>query len=109
MNQLMSQDNVRQASNDQPNSYTVIVVVNTPQSTFTLSISIDPSIPFNQFIIGIKEQIFAQKMQAQYEDTIEYQLGNGSLIQSNESRTLQSLGFTNNCTIYVRLKLKGGK
>ncbi|CAK83157.1 unnamed protein product (macronuclear) [Paramecium tetraurelia] len=109
MNQLMNQDNQRQINNDQPNTYTVNISVNTPQSTFTISVAIDPNIHFNQFIEGIKEQIFAQKMQAQYEDTIEYQMGNGSLLLSNETRTLQNLGFTNNCLLHVRLKLKGGR
>ncbi|CAD8146609.1 unnamed protein product [Paramecium pentaurelia] len=110
MNQLMNQVNEASSGrNDQPHAISVNVVVNLQQANLNLQLSIDPEIPFNIFVNGIKEQIFAQRMQAQYEETIEYQLGNGSNLQQNESRTLQSLGFNNNCTLYVRLKLKGGQ
>ncbi|CAK83161.1 unnamed protein product (macronuclear) [Paramecium tetraurelia] len=108
MNQLLGQNSAPNR-NDQPHAISVNVVVNLQQANLNLQTSIDPEIPFNVFINGIKEQIFAQRMQAQYEETIEYQLGNGSNLQQNESRTLQLLGFTNNCTLYVRLKLKGGQ
>ncbi|CAD8047472.1 unnamed protein product [Paramecium primaurelia] len=109
MNQLMNQGTeANQGRSDQPHAISVNVVVNLQQANLNLQLSIDPEIPFNVFVNGIKEQIFAQRMQAQYEETIEYQLGNGSNLQQSETRTLQALGFTNTCTLYVRLKLKGG-
>ncbi|CAD8146617.1 unnamed protein product [Paramecium pentaurelia] len=98
----------KQGGSDQPNQITINVVVNLPQSTLKIQVNINHDIPFDKFINGIKEQIFAQKMKAQYEETIEYLLENGSIIQSNEIRTLQILGFKNNCTLQVRLMLKGG-
>ncbi|CAD8045573.1 unnamed protein product [Paramecium sonneborni] len=110
MNQLLlNEGSQNQVRSDQPHAMNVNVVVNLQQANLNLQLTIDPEIPFNTFINGIKEQIFAQRMQAQYEETIEYQLGNGSNLQQSETRTLQNLGFTNNCILYVRLKLKGGQ
>ncbi|CAD8047476.1 unnamed protein product [Paramecium primaurelia] len=107
MNYLTGQEQ-RQGGSDQPNQITINVVVNLPQSTLKISVNINHDIPFDTFVNGIKEQIFAQKMKAQYEETIEYLMEDGSIIQSSESRSLQSLGFKNNCTLQVRLMLKGG-
>ncbi|CAD8047633.1 unnamed protein product [Paramecium sonneborni] len=107
----------QQGRSDQPHTINFNFVVNLQQGNLNLQLSIDPEIPFNisiepecpfnRFVNGIKEVIFAQRMQAQYEETIEWQLGNGSTLQQNDQRTLEQLGFTNNCTLYVRLKLKG--
>ncbi|CAD8044406.1 unnamed protein product [Paramecium primaurelia] len=112
MNQLIKQclerEYQRQGLSDQPHSISVNVVVNLEKANLKLSMSIDPEIPFNIFLQGIKEQIFAQRMQAYYEEELEWQLCNGSNLQPDDGRTLQSLGFTNNCTLYVRLKLRGG-
>ncbi|CAD8137306.1 unnamed protein product [Paramecium pentaurelia] len=100
---LMNQGHEREY---QPHSISVNVVVNLEINNLNFTLSIEPEISFNIFAQKIKEQIFAQRMKAQYEEKIEWQLGNGSNLQENDGRTLQSLGFTNNCTLYVRLKLK---
>ncbi|CAD8045557.1 unnamed protein product [Paramecium sonneborni] len=108
MNQLMGLPiGGQQQQNAQPNTIAVNVTVIMPTGDVQLQIQIDPDIPFNGFVKGLSEQIFAQRMQAQYEDTIEYLLG-GANIQSNEMRTLSQLGFENQCRLQVRLKLKGG-
>ncbi|CAD8047635.1 unnamed protein product [Paramecium sonneborni] len=107
MNELLGYNDSFRRSDNQPHAINVNVVVNLQSENFNLQLSIDPEIPFNIFVNGIKEQIFAQRMLAQYEETIEYQLGNGSNLRQNEARSLQYLGFTNNCTLYVRLKLMG--
>ncbi|CAD8044392.1 unnamed protein product [Paramecium primaurelia] len=104
MNELMSE--INQDRSDQPHAISVNVFVNLLQANLHLQVSIPPEIPFNIFVQGIKEQIFAQRMQAQYEEIIKWQLGNGSYLQQNESRTLQQLGFKNNSTLYMILRLK---
>ncbi|CAD8125324.1 unnamed protein product [Paramecium sonneborni] len=107
MNQLLGQKLLGETS-AQPNTIQINITVSMPNGDVQLQIQIDPGIPFNGFTKGITEQIFAQKMQAQYEETIEYVLQNGSNIQSNETRTLNQLGLKNFSRLQVRLKLKGG-
>ncbi|CAD8044403.1 unnamed protein product [Paramecium primaurelia] len=66
MNQLIKQclerEYQRQGLSDQPHSISVNVVVNLEKANLKLSMSIDPEIPFNIFLQGIKEQIFAQRI-----------------------------------------------
>ncbi|CAD8047634.1 unnamed protein product [Paramecium sonneborni] len=99
----------QQGRSDQPPAINIHVVINLQKANLNLELTIDSEIPFDLFLTGIKEQIFAQRMQDEDEETIEWQLGNGSNLQQNDQRSLKQLGFTNNCTLYGTLKLKGSR
>ncbi|CAK87760.1 unnamed protein product (macronuclear) [Paramecium tetraurelia] len=92
---------------NQSDCISVNVFIHLLQANLHLETSNPPDIPFYIFINGFKEQIFAQIPETQYEQTIECYLDKGGLISQYDNRTLQMLGFTNNCTFHMTLKLLG--
>ncbi|CAD8139728.1 unnamed protein product [Paramecium octaurelia] len=99
MNQLIKQVRV-----DQPISMVVNVVVNLNLGKISLQANVDPDIPFNVFIEEILEQIFNQELKSiQAQNTIQCKLESGKQIQNQIRNGLNSLGFTNGCTLQVQI------
>ncbi|CAD8047642.1 unnamed protein product [Paramecium sonneborni] len=109
MNELVqNMQNAQSLNNVQPRTILINVLIQMQQQDMKIDINIDPDCPFSQFIQYVLDQIFKQKMESNYEESIEFQLDNGSMIKKEEQRTLHQMGFKNNCALHVRLKLKGG-
>ncbi|CAD8154077.1 unnamed protein product [Paramecium octaurelia] len=86
----------------------VVIELHTKQA-LNISINIDPKISFNIFLRGVIDTCFNQGAQAYYEEALEFYLDNGLNILPNDIRSLENLGFTNNCTFYFKNKFKNQK